>query len=673
MTSSAAPDVRQEPPGTAAEKPRRASRWLPSQRIRAILILVIPSLLMFAGFRVGLLMAFGDSLGDASRWDLFQCFGVGAQFDGLSLGALALPLVLALTLAPAGAFPRLWFRRLAAGYVTIILAGVTFVEVTGAFFFAHFDTRLDLLAIAYLGSPETLTYVWQQYPVVWALLGVAALLAGVYWLVMRLAWADSAPCEPRWKQLVLSAGLVSLCVLGMRGGLDGMPLRAGSAYVSGNNVVNQLTMSNVFSLLDAIRTGYTDDNTGEEGMYPFPPPGQAMDQARQMLYQPRDESLADSRNPLWRRSVTGQALKDYNVVVIVMEGMSGQPVGALGNTPSYSPNVDALSQEGLFFDRMYAVGARTNRGLTGVLCGHPDLGGRSVLTQSRSQGRFLTLPGIMKARGYRTLFVYGGQPKWDNIGGFFAKGGVEEFIGQDQIASADSSNQWGVPDEDIFRKAHQRFLQYGDQRFFAAILTVSNHEPFIVPPGRVEMLPEDSLQNRKLNSYRYADWAIGEFFRQARLAPYFQKTIFVLVADHGRDLTPNRILDVPGLVPARRVSVVSSQTDIAPTVLSLLGGQFDHCFLGRNLLTVPEDDGFALLHAGDRLAFVRGDQALLMPPQSPATLVEVTNATQQPLAGQRADQASDLQAKMMSYYFTSRQLYLDSQYCGPEQSRPLGR
>ena len=175
---------------------------------------------------------------------------------------------------------------------------------------------------------------------------------------------------------------------------------------------------------------------------------------------------------------------------------------------------------------------------------------------------------------------------------------------------------WGEQDEVVLRKENEIFMTMGRKKFFSVILTVSNHPPYDMPRERCTFLPGDDDETKRINGFRYADWALGEFFKVARESPYFERTIFVLVADHGRYCDQRQILDLPsyripfliyapGIVSPGKSDIVASQTDIAPTVLALLGGRFEHCFLGRNLLSVEDGQGFALLHEDYGLGFIR--------------------------------------------------------------------
>jgi len=220
----------------------------------------------------------------------------------------------------------------------------------------------------------------------------------------------------------------------------------------------------------------------------------------------------------------------------------------------------------------------------------------------------------------------------------------------------------------------------GERRFFAVILTLSNHEPFEVPSGRTSFLPATSRENRVLNAYRYADWAVGEFLRVASSAAYFRRTIFVLVPDQERTVDRRQLLDfegyhlpcilyAPDIVPAGRIRAVASQTDIPPTVLALLGGTYEHCFLGRNMLRVEEDDGFAFLRDHNRLGFLWSDRALVVPPGRPPLWFRIRGRRLEPIAAGRVppEELTGAHVRMLSYCLVAQELYLDNAFNFPSR------
>jgi len=295
-----------------------------------------------------------------------------------------------------------------------------------------------------------------------------------------------------------------------------------------------------------------------------------------------------------------------------MESLGAPFVGKLGGLP-LTPNLDRLADEGLWFTQLYATGTRTVRGLEAVVAGFPPTAAPSVLKLPLAQHNFFTLAQALKAKGYATEFIYGGVTNFDNMGLFFRENGFDRIIEQRDFDNPVLLGTWGVCDEDLVTKAHETFLAHGDQPFFALLLTTSNHVPFEFPPGRIE--PYEQPAATRSNAVKYTDYAIGRLFELARRAPYFERTIFLVVADHdarvyGADLVPVEHFQIPGLivgpgVPRREERRIASQIDLAPTLLGLAGIDVAHPMIGRDLLALPaHEPGRALMQYGDANGFL---------------------------------------------------------------------
>ena len=91
---------------------------------------------------------------------------------------------------------------------------------------------------------------------------------------------------------------------------------------------------------------------------------------------------------------------------------------------------------------------------------------------------------------------------------------------------------WGASDEDLMAKADETFRELHKQGkpFFSLVFSSSNHDPFEFPDNRIELF-EQPKQTRN-NAAKYADYAIGEFFKKARNSEYWKDTLFLVIADH---------------------------------------------------------------------------------------------------------------------------------------------
>ena len=655
---------------------------LTSRRLRPLFIVAPYMFLIFLSFRIAMLLVGSDAVQDITVGEICRCFGYGFQFDAVIVGYTILPLVLCLGLASRASFSRKTFRRTITIYITVLMTLALVLEIVNIVFLMEFRRRLNWASLSYSMYPHVIArHIWEAYGV-WVVLLIPAVLGGVYLLyrtLRRYCWGGSVTFNSSPRRVALTAVLGVLCVLACRPTFGRFPLRLGSEVHSTNNLVNQASTNTWFVLWHAI-VDMLKDGEDEGKYYDFPSDNEARQIVRKLLFQDGDQPAPSPGRPLRRRVETGREMQDLNVVVIIMEGQSNAPVGAMGYGGVQTPELDELCRDGLFFDQLYAAGARTSRGITGVLVGHPDLGGETLLKRDEALGKFQTLPGVMAGRGYSTMFINGGDSNFDNMKNFLAAGGTHVVVGQKEI-DAQNDAAWGVPDEDIFHKAHEMFVEMGDKKFFAAILTISNHQSYEnFPQDRTPMIPGDSDDIKMLNAYRYADWALGDFFREARDADYFKNTLFVIVADHGHGRYLNRALSIdvpgyripcvfyaPGIVSPRRISTVASQTDIAPTVLGVLGGGYEHSFLGRDILRVNPGDGFALLHEDKHFAFVRPGRAMVIAPINyrthPVPVPEMFNITlldmhPVPRGYLDANETVTMKRDMLSLYSVALQQYL---------------
>ena len=180
-----------------------------------------------------------------------------------------------------------------------------------------------------------------------------------------------------------------------------------------------------------------------------------------------------------------------------------------------------------------------------------------------------------------------------------------------------------MADEDLYAQA----LKIADQDhaagkpFFLQLMTTSNHRPYTYPDGRIDI---PSGRGRE-GAVKYTDYAIGQFLDRARGKPWFNNTVFVFVADHTAGSAGKEDLPVanyhsplfilaPGLVVPHEVSTLSSQIDLAPTLLALLNMDYVSTFYGRNVLSDETRPGRALLGNYQHLGLFDGkDLAILSP------------------------------------------------------------
>jgi hypothetical protein len=608
----------------SVELPSVTKSWT-DPRIRAPLFMFAALMGIFSVQRLVVLGAMGSRFGDAPAADVAMALLVGLRFDLVIACTLAAPL-LVLSLAPRSLLVRPSFQLTLAAGLAAVTGAVIFGAIADYYFFGEFNERLNHKALLYLSHGVTYQLIWDEYPLLAALVTSAGVMGGMLLVLRRAIFPRGFGTAPLSRLVVWTWVAIGLAVVGIRGTLGPKSINSGPAYFGSSTAVSQLALNGLFTLREAaISLAWRDEPL--EQFLPTLPEEEALATAAGLVFGSGDRPAGRGDNPLWRITDTGRPQRDLNVVMVVMESLHWPYIGCLGGEPGLTPNLDALAAEGVLMDRCFAVGTRTTRGFSGIISGFPDLPGQSVTTRPEVQGNFLTLGHVLARRGYETMFIYAGQPSYDHRQAFLGSNGFSKMVFAGDFESRTFRTHLGWCDEDLFQEAHRRFVKMGDRPFFATLLTLSFHRPFRIPPGRIEPTDQAHQWAREFDCVRYADWAIGRFIEQARQSEYFDRTIFVFVADHAGgplnnndDVTSFRVpflIYSPSIIgrEARRITAVCSQTDVAPTVMELLGGKYEHCFFGSSVLDRPREQGVALLlRTSDSMSLIAGSgEAVTIP------------------------------------------------------------
>ncbi|HZZ43461.1 MAG TPA: LTA synthase family protein, partial [Tepidisphaeraceae bacterium] len=637
-------DLAAPSPAVLPPAPKQAQSLLPRPTLFSILLLCL-LLLQFSLLRLGLLFTNHTSAAAATHSQLAGAFLRGLRFDLATACYLLLPFIILAHLPRIGptAGPRA--RRCFFFLLSCLIVATTFILLAEYEFFREFQTRYNQLAFQYLDQPRiVLGMIWYNYPIFRYILicfSISLIVLLPAYLLSRRLFRNATPDKPL--RLLISLGLLLPClIIAMRGGFQTEPLRWGDAYRSTNDFSNQLGLNGIFCLVHSFvdRFQRRDSDLWLKSKIPLP---EARSVARRLVVSPGESLLDPDHRTVFRRSnpaiPVSTRLKSTprppNVVLVIMESFSARFCGAAGSPEDLTPNFSRIAADGILFDHAFSGGIHTHQGIFCTMLGFPNLPGHEyLLEQELGKQLFSSLPAVFHSQGYRTLFLYNGNFAWDNMRGFFQKQGVDTFIGtSDFINPSRRDKVWGVADQDVFDRANQEFDR-ADQTgkpFFSVILTLSNHIPFDLPdPLPFPRTTDHGDLNRRLDALRYADWSIGRFIDQAKKLPYFNNTLFVFVGDHGFHVDPvltethllfhhvPLLFYSPNLLPSPSVNhTPSGQTNIAPTIIGLLGLAVPHSYWARNLFDTSFPDpnfvyfkGSGNTGANRALAFLRGDTLL---------------------------------------------------------------
>lgn len=118
----------------------------------------------------------------------------------------------------------------------------------------------------------------------------------------------------------------------------------------------------------------------------------------------------------------------------------------------------------------------------------------------------------------------------------------------------------------------------------------------------------------------YADWALRQFFEEARKQPWFDNTIFVLEGDHGKLVgdaeceLPESYNHIPLMIYSNRIqpeekTAFGGQVDIQPTILGLLNIDYLQNNFGVDLL---KEERPCMFYTADNMVVGRNDTLLYL-------------------------------------------------------------
>lgn len=459
-------------------------------------------------------------------------------------------------------------------YVVLILQN----GLSEFFFWNEFGVKYNFIAVNYLiYTNEVIGNIMQSYPVI-PIFSALFLISGIVTYFIAKKSTDYITAIPSLNQKVkISVLYIGLFLVA----LYAIPSLAKTEN-SKNVFVNELQSNGLYKFYLAFQNNKLDYFK----FYKTIPNQEAFAILKEQFPDPSEKVTA--------QKITSDSPEIHkNVVLITIESLSADFMKAYGNESNITPFLDSLSQKSLQFTNLYAAGNRTVRGLEAVTLCIPPTAGESVVKREDNKNKFST-GAVFKQKGYNVNFMYGGDAFFDNMQDFFSGNGYQ-IVDKSSFSPEEItfSNVWGVCDEDMYNKAIKIMNAEARQNkpFFNHIMTVSNHRPFTYPNNKID-IPGD-IKSRD-GGVKYTDYALRKFFDMARKQPWFNNTVFVIIADHcassaGKTELPLEKYRIPAFIyttteKPEKYNQLMSQIDIMPTLFGLLHFDYNSKFFGQDVL-----------------------------------------------------------------------------------------
>ncbi len=469
--------------------------------------------------------------------------------------------------------------------------------------YAEWKTKLSAKALSYLRQPGEVfqTAGVSQFMLLTAL-WLLLTLSGV-WLYRKYFRPEANAFGKSKRDALAVIWLIPVLFFGVRGGFSAIPVSVSSAYFSRHAILNAAAVNPLYNIaFSMLNAGKLE----KENVFKTMPEEQARKIVSELHQIQKDTTVRIFE------------IDKPNIVVLLLESWSADLIESLGGEPGITPNFHLLEKEGLLFTRFYANANRSQQAMGSLFGGIPGIPFTTITDHPDKYAALPSLSKILKKYNYQSAFYFGGQLNYGNILSYLISNDLDVIEEGKDLPQSFERGRLGVHDGDFLPYVATR-LKLLQEPFFATAFTLSSHAPYDFPMEHVIDWP--LMEKPFVNGAHYTDRALALFFELARKQEWYQRTIFLIMADHSKNSYRNHPLEsfeyhhIPLLIygeplkqewKGKTYARIAGNTDVPATLLHQLGIDAADFFWSKNLLN-PYYKPFAYFELNEGLGWKRDE------------------------------------------------------------------
>lgn len=556
---------------------------------------------LFAFYRLVFIIYFSSYIKESGFFEIIASFWYALKLD-LSTASYVLIIPFIILFVQSLWSPKWinWIRKIYTLLVVTFYSGICFTELG---IYAEWRTKMSIKALMIAAHPMEVieSAGWGKFSLL--ILGIIVFVSVLFFIYNKFFFVA---IEKQKRSFVFSIVffLVTpiLLFVGLRGGLQPIPITQSQSYYSKNDVLNLSAVNSLWNLMQSIFDNkvYMGHNP-----YKFLPKEDAEKIVHDLYSVPKDTTvhILTTDRP--------------NIVFLLLESWSADLIESLGARPGITPNFKNLEKEGILFTNTISSGRRTDQAMSAIFGGFPAQPMVSITKQPDKCIKLPSLNRLLKKNGYNTSFIFGGQLIYGNIKSYIIDNGFEKIIELSDFSSEGIiKGELGVHDEFVLNRQIKE-LANEKQPFFSFLLTLTSHSPYDQPME--DVIKWGTHEDKYLNSCYYTDKCLGSYFEKVKNQKWYNNTLFILIGDHSHSsykewgyFTPDNH-HVPFMLFGNvikkefRGTIIThlcSHFDIANTLLHQLNIKSDEFSWSRNILN-PYTQDFAYFEADNGPGWVR--------------------------------------------------------------------
>lgn len=488
-----------------------------------------------------------------------------------------------------------WLDKFLKIYHFTLISFFSFISFADIVLYEHWSSRINIKVINFLGNWEMAFSTAGKPMLLTGFLSLFLVIILLYLLYKKLfhrkfVFPNLHPVA------VLAIFLVgnSLLIVGMRGGLQEIPINQSEAFYSSNPTLNIVGVNSFWNLGNVL---YQNKNALNTNLY------KKMSEAKAKEISDKVFKKEEGTPQKWT------ALENPNIVLVMMEGINAHVIQQIDSNVNFMPNLSAMIEDGIFFENFYSKALRTDQGLVNIISGFPTLPENTIGAQPEKFQQLPSISKLLQTKGYKSSFFFAGEPEFGSFKSFLVHNGFSPIVDFKNFPKEQLTQKLGAPDEFLFQY-HLDYLPNLSTPFFSILLTQTTHEPFDMPFNKGVMTSKEKY----LNTVQYLDSVIGNWWKAIQQTLIYDNTIFIITSDHGHRFPREYFYDdkrrfqIPFIVlskhltpslKGKKIKRLSSQMDISCTILAQLDLPCNEFYWSRDLMnTATPEQSFFVYHNG---------------------------------------------------------------------------
>lgn len=549
---------------------------------------------------------------------------IGLRFDVAVLCWVNAPFIL-FSLTP---FKHIIFTRLER--ITFVMVNLFFIS----------GALVDFELTKYFGKRISRDFfqiaedIWEQLPqLVLNFWYIPFIFLVFIFLFFKLDRKLSTVLKENWiKSLKLTLPMVilipSFTFIGVRGGLQDKSIHIQHAFTQGDHRLGLLALNTPYYFLRTYNAT----------------------KAKNYHFFNKVELPCDYTN----RKLAG----DLNIIVFIMESFTLEYFER-----GYMPFLKKLSEQGIYYDKHFASGRRSIDAIPALFDSIPALIDDAFSKSRYGSNKLIGLPQLLQNKGYQNYFFHGGGQDTMGFRTYTLGHGFDHYYSKEDYngSSTNDDGHWGIYDH-AFLAFMEEKLSQEKKNFFAGFFSLSSHQPYSIPKAYQNKFPKGELPIHE--SIGYADHALEQFFENASKQAWFNKTLFLITADHVQQRKTKKFSNLLGSYRVPLIlyhsqldlkdlkhNKVTSHIDIPVSLAELTGtNPEDLSCLGESIF--KKQPGQTLLYSNPYFIYI-SDHQYLKWTESKSETMTVNFATGETSLANDADSELMNSFKMRLQYFFS--------------------